>query len=387
MQVTARIAGNIGDGGAAAGRGAVGKRMAVLVLGLARTPVEYRMVVLGKIIRALGQLILRDGIGPIAFRGDVARTLRQVRLVALAHGEIRGEGGKALLKVERNGVTIALIIQGELLVRLLRHPRRERGHFQLLAGKIKFKHAQQTVAALVGHLIVLQDGNDVVPSVVLIHAVARTVMVAAHHQEDLVVALDERIPQALAIIIGIENVALAIDIEGFVRRDDDGEVGVLIDDALRPRKGLIVGAPAQRKVEVLLALGFKDVGLGVIIDRSVALLEGLRVCGFGAIGAKPLVIRVSRRTLHVHVVIAGQNGVVQIRIIEDLHGLIGYLPFALHVPLVDDIAQVGDKIHVQLVLVVYQPLSLGQVGFASIASLGQVAGLRGGIARIELGIW
>mgnify|MGYP001756730988 CR=1 FL=1 len=75
MQVAAGIAGNIGDGGATAGRGAVGKRMAVLVLGLARAPVEYGVVVLGKVIRALGQLILRDGVGPIAFRGDVARTL------------------------------------------------------------------------------------------------------------------------------------------------------------------------------------------------------------------------------------------------------------------------------------------------------------------------
>ena len=62
MQVTARIAGNIGDGGAAAGRGAVGKRMPVLVLGLARAPVEYRAIILGKVIRTLGQLILRDGI-------------------------------------------------------------------------------------------------------------------------------------------------------------------------------------------------------------------------------------------------------------------------------------------------------------------------------------
>ncbi len=80
-----------------------------------------------------------------------------------------------------------------------------------------------------------------------------------------------------------------------MRRDDDGEVGVLIDDALRPLNGFFIGAPAQRKVEVLLTLSLKDVSLGVIIDRSVALLEGLRVCGLGAIGAKPLVIRVGRR--------------------------------------------------------------------------------------------
>lgn len=171
-----------------------------------------------------------------------------------------------------------------------------------------------------------------------------------------------------------------------MRRDDDGEVGVLIDDALRPLQSFFIGAPAQRKVEVLLALGFKDVGLGVIIDCRVTFLEGLRISGLGTIGAKPLVIRVSRRTLHVHVVIAGQNGVVQIRVVEDLHGLIGYLPFALHVPLVYNVTQVGDEVHVQLVLVVYQPLSLGQVGFASVASLGQIARLRGGIARIELGI-
>ncbi len=30
--------------------------------------------------------------------------------------------------------------------------------------------------------------------IVFVHAVARTVVVAAHHQEDLVVALDELIP-------------------------------------------------------------------------------------------------------------------------------------------------------------------------------------------------
>ena len=271
-------------------------------------------------------------------------------------------------------------------MRLLRHPRRERGHFQLLAGKIKLKHAQQTVAALVGHLIVLQDGDNVMAGIVFIHAVARTMVVAAHHQENLVVALDKLIPHALAVVIGVEDVTLAIDIEGFVRRDDDGEVGVLIDDALRPRKGLIVGAPAQRKVEVLLALGFKDVSLRVIIDGRVALLEGLRISGLGTIGTKPLVIRVSRRTLYVHVVIAGQDGVVQIRIVEDLHGLISHLPFALHVPLVYNVTQMGDKVHIQLVLVLHQPLGLGQVGFASVTSLGQVAGLRGGIARIELGI-
>ena len=76
MQVAARIAGNVGDGGATAGRGAIDKRMPILVPRFARAPVEYRVVVLGKVIRALGQLILRDGIGPIAFRGDVARTLR-----------------------------------------------------------------------------------------------------------------------------------------------------------------------------------------------------------------------------------------------------------------------------------------------------------------------
>ena len=76
MQVAAGIAGNIGDGGATAGRGAFGKRIAVLALRLARAPVEYRVIILGKIVRTLGKLVFRNSIGPKAFSGDVARTLR-----------------------------------------------------------------------------------------------------------------------------------------------------------------------------------------------------------------------------------------------------------------------------------------------------------------------
>ena len=113
---------------------------------------------------------------------------------------------------------------------------------------------------------------------------------------------------------------------------------MLIDDALRPRNNLLIGAPPQGQVEVFLALGFKDMSLGVIVDGRVAFLKSLRVGGLCAISAKPLVVRVGRRTFYVHVVIARQDGVVQVRIIEDLHGLIGHLPFALHIPLVHDIA-------------------------------------------------
>ena len=76
MQVAARIAGNIGDGGATAGRGAIDKRMPILVPRFARAPVEYRVVVCGKIVRALRKLVLRNGVGPIALSGDVAGALR-----------------------------------------------------------------------------------------------------------------------------------------------------------------------------------------------------------------------------------------------------------------------------------------------------------------------
>ena len=93
--------------------------------------------------------------------------------------------------------------------------------------------------------------------------------------------------------------------------------------------------------------------LGVIIDGGVALLKSLRVGGLSAVGAKPLVIRVGCRALHVHIVVAGQDRIVQVRIVEDLHGLISHLPFALHVPLVYNITQVSDEVHVQLVLMVH----------------------------------
>ena len=49
--------------------------------------------------------------------------------------------------------------------------------------------------------------------IVLVHAVSGTVVVAAHHEKDLIIALDELIPQSLAIVIGIEDVSFTIDIE------------------------------------------------------------------------------------------------------------------------------------------------------------------------------
>ena len=137
-------------------------------------------------------------------------------------------------------VAIALAVEDELvelrelLRRLLRHPRRQGGHLQFVAGEIELKHAEQAVTALVGHLVVLQDTDDVVACIVLIHAVARAVVVAAHGEENLVVLLDELVPQALAVVLGVEDFAGAIDVENLVAGEDDWQVRVGIENALRP---------------------------------------------------------------------------------------------------------------------------------------------------------
>ena len=195
-------------------------------------------------------------------------------------------------------VAIALAIEDELvelrelLCRLLRDPRGQGGHLQLVAGQVELKHAEQAVTALVCHLVVLQDTNDIVASIVLIHAVARAVVVAAHGEENLVILLNELVPQPLAVVIGVEDLAGAIDVENLVAGEDDRQVRVGIENTLGPVQGLIVRAPGQRQDQVLLTLGLKNVVLRVVVDRSVAFLEGFRVGGLGALGAEVVVVRV-----------------------------------------------------------------------------------------------
>ena len=84
--------------------------------------------------------------------------------------------------------------------------------------------------------------------------------------------------------------------------------------------------------------------------------------------------------------VARQDGVVQIGVIEDLHGLIGDLPLPFHIRLVHHVTKVRSEVHVERFLVLHQPLDLRLKRLAAVACLGQVAGFRGGIPGIELSI-
>ena len=135
----------------------------------------------------------------------------------------------------------------ELLGWLLRYPRGQGGHLQFVAGKIELKHTEQAIAALVGHLVVLQDADNVVACIVLVHAVARAVVVAAHGEENLVILLDELVPQALAVVLRVEDFTGTIDVENLVAGEDDRQVWVRIENALGPLERFVIRAPGQRQ--------------------------------------------------------------------------------------------------------------------------------------------
>ena len=125
--------------------------------------------------------------------------------------------------------------------------------------------------------------------------------------------------------------------------------------------------------------------LGVIVDRGVALLEGIRVGVLGTLGVEVVVVRMRRGILN-HVVVARQDGVVQVGVIEDLHGLVSDLPLPFNICLVHDVTEVRSEVHVEGLLVLHQPFGLRSIRLATVARLSQVAGLRGGVTGVELRI-
>ena len=395
-------ASDIGDDGAGGGGFAVVKQCA-LDLRLAGAPVHHGAVHVGVVLLVFRLVLLGDLVGLVAVGDGLLQRLVVVRVVRVAGRKRRGERLEALREVEIDGVGVALalhdqMVEGvELIVLLGLHPRRVREHLELVVGQIELQLAHQAVAAQVGHLVILQDVDHVVTSVVLLHVVARTVVVAGDGEEDLVVFTDQLVPEVLAVLLGEVGGAITVDTRDLVRGEDHGQLRVLIDDLLRPLQRFVVGAETEREHQVLLPLGFEDVVLRVdaLAREGVAVAARVDLRGGGAAHVGGVLLRALLREVlgeggfpveHGQVVVARQHGVVHPGVLERFHRAVRDIPAGAVFRLVHHVAQVGDKLRAQLLVVFSQELGLHIKRVGAVAVAEDVAGGLGAVTSVELGV-
>ncbi|CAM4397216.1 hypothetical protein COGO111638_12485 [Corynebacterium gottingense] len=397
--------GHIGDDGTLGGRGGVVKHLA-LERGLAGAPVDGSAIDVDVILVVAGLVLLGDLVGLEAVGDGGAEELGVVGVVLIALGEVGGEGLEALGEVEVDGVGVALALgeevveAGELRVLLVLDPRRVGRHVERVVGQVELELAHQAVAAQVGHLVVLQDVDDVVAGVVLLHVVARAVVVARDGEEDLVILADQLVPEVLAVLLGEVGGAVAVDTGDLVSGEDDGEVRVLVDDLLGPIEGVIRRAETQREQEVLLSLGLEDVVLRIRLLAREAVAVAAVVDARGLVAGleggvllrallREVLLERGRAVLaveHEVVVVARQDGVVEVRVLQRFHRLRADVPGVADVGLVDDITKMRHELGVQVLVVLCQELGLHVERVRAVAGAKDVAGVFVAVAGVELGV-
>ena len=323
---------------------------------------------------------------------EAAGELGELRLVGGARGEPGCETTEAFAEVHGDGEALVLtlesrlVVGGEPLLRLGHDPRRHGLQRDRVVGQVELEQSEVSVTALVGHLVVEEDLEDVVAEVVLLDLTGGAVEMAVQRHEDLVVAADEGIPQPLAVA-GLDRRDLVrTDVDQSVRREDHRDVGVRIQHPLRPRDRLVRGVPRDRERHEALSLGLEDVVLAQ--PGRVASLVGRQTAR--ALGPEPGGEGLPRRVELVvpdravgDVVVAGKDRVGQARVVEDRHGAVGRLPLARRPRAVDDVPEVRRERNPELVRV------LGQPGRLRLERVRSVAGheLILGIAGVELRVW
>ncbi len=365
-------------------------------------PMRQRVRDLGVIVSIRGGPLHGD-VGLLVVREDHRPGLINQRALdeSFARAESLVEACKALRKIHLDDEGLVgrgehgLVETVQRVGRLLRHPRRERQHLDLLVGQVEFVEAHQAVAALVGHLVVDHHLLDLVAEVVGLREVRRAMVVAVERHEDLVVVADQLFPQHLAVV-GLERAgAVGVDVQQLVVHQDHGQGRVLCNHLARPGNAGVRDAPRQRQHHELLALRLEH----VVLMKAAAVARAEGGLALGALGAKPLEIRlVGERAggvgaavrvdavVHIvqHVVVAGEHAVGQLGVFEHLHRGIGHLPLVGLADLVDHIAQVNGERDVQRRGVGCDPFRLCGEGCAAEALVVLVALGGGGVARVEL---
>ena len=355
------------------------------------------------VVRGVGgrRVFLGGGWNP-AVQHDRLRRLGQVRLVGRARAEARVEAGEALGEVHRHRPLLVRRVQdGDVEgvqggARLGGHPRGERGEVDRVVREVQFQEAHVAVAALVAHLVVAEHVQHVVPGVVRADLRGGAVVVAGEHQEDLVVAGDEVLPQVLAVGGALGRDAVVLDVEVLVGGEDHRHRRVLGDDLLGPGEGVGGGPPGQRELQELQTLGLEDVVLGEtgVVGAAERGAVGAALVGHegevrlgGQVAARVRAGEVGGAVLLVgsgHVVVAGQDRERHVRGVERRQGLTGGDPLLVHSGLVDDVAQVDRHRHGELLAVLPDPARLLGERVGAVPGGELPAGLGGVVAGVEL---
>ena len=197
----------------------------------------------------LEQLAVRGQI-LIKCRAGAAQLLRIVQMDVGEDGDRRlGQTRETLLKIPIDLASVAFALQevhieeGLLILVQGRGVGRVRGIVDFVGGLVKLQIAEPAVAAVIGKLIVGQDGDDVLVIVVFQDLNAGAVAVAAHHHKDLVITLYQ-LPQLLTLLAELDGAGLGVGtILHIVGGDDGGNILVLLQHGLEPVQLLVVGVP------------------------------------------------------------------------------------------------------------------------------------------------
>ncbi|MEU7865880.1 hypothetical protein [Dactylosporangium sp. NPDC049140] len=175
-------------------------------------------------------------------RGGRARAGRRHR------GEAGEPGREVDLEAEpvgRPGQLDRLGLQRVALVRVAaQEPRRERLHVDGAAGQVEAVEPDHAGAAVVAVLVVGDVHVHVVAGVVAQHGAPRRPEVPVEGEEDLVVALDEPVPQPLAVVRQV-RLAVVLGPGQLVGGEDDRQRPVLVEHGLRPRQALVRHPPVE----------------------------------------------------------------------------------------------------------------------------------------------